>query len=1390
MTLDANDPRLTAYALGELDEADRAALAAELAAAPELADVVAEIRQAGEFVQGGLAAEPAPQLTDAQRAAIEAAAESGTPTSSDSDPLPAGLSATGSRPWWSRVSVKACLAIAATLLLLAVAVPAFRSPLEKVARLTDESASMTSGEEGRDSVDLRDLGYIGNAERGGSPSGDERGASPYYLNDDSGSAPEDGWFRDGGDKRTREFETGLDVVVSSTEGETRDPDVSAIPDEEPLLDEVEVDAAEGFDFGDQQAGGEDAADYASPPSDEPEEAAAEAPRSLRHEIGDGVRWGGWQSVDGRESEQSADGEPPAETETDRASEDTERAQGQSQTQPQTTPPPPEASSPKEAERRMEQRERLRAVVNKLNQQQGEIDEIASRIAQYEMAYRMQASGEDRAKYAEALREQRRLQAQYRELTGESLTWRRSRATPNASRLMIGEQEELPLEGLQANIQVDGFRARVLLDYYFYNDRDRQFEGNFKLRLPNEASLYFFAFGETAYEYKPSVENTDQLVQAAFFNMNEARTAGTAPEEILKLRAGSWNTPKVARIVPKEKAAHAYRETVRRRVDPALVEWSGAGIFAARVFPLAPKKLHRIVVGYDVDLTRVGDKLEYVLDLPQEVPDVVVDINLAATAGSTATVTPRVEPFVSNGRAYYNIERPVGKRIALSVDAGNTLLRGEDKELETPLFAASLVADLPADKVSSASPEAIFLVDTSLSSNPDKFNVYLKLLEATLTENRDAMNRFGVLFFNIETHWWQDGLAENTPENVAALMDYARTLSLEGATDLGAAVREAARPSWSVVDSAVPGQDGGAAALPTKRDVFLLSDGALNWGQRNLHQLSAKLSHTNSQVGALFAFNTRMTGTAGNVLAHLARETGGSVFTVVQEAEVKKVARAYRQRPWRLEGVELAGGSDLLLAGRPTSIYPGQPLTLVGRGVPADDAEVVLRLRRGEESKALRIGIDQRLASPLAARTYGQVAVGQMESLGEVTEDVSVAYARHFRVTGRTCSLLMLESEADYERFNIKPEDDAFVVKSSQASQVIGEALREAADLLANPKAAFVAWLAKLEKMPGVSFQVSPALKIAMNSLSPAAFEVPSGTLECKERGADEMPADLKEQLSHGKTDYDLVQLESQRRMREYGAGDALRMLSSLVENSPGDLPLIRDVAYSAMEWKQHDQAYHLLHRVALARPYEPQMYLAMAQSLADAGRNDLALLYYEVASSGNWDGRFRDFNHIVQVDYVHFLREVAAGKRQVAMAEFARARLDRLSDRVQLDEADVVVAVMWNTDGTDVDLHVTEPSGEVCYYGHRQTEQGATLTQDCTQGFGPELYVLKKAAAGKYLVQVKYFASDANRASTRTKVYATLYRGWGTEDEVAERKAVYLTVGKGMHEVATLGVGK
>ncbi len=139
--------------------------------------------------------------------------------------------------------------------------------------------------------------------------------------------------------------------------------------------------------------------------------------------------------------------------------------------------------------------------------------------------------------------------------------------------------------------------------------------------------------------------------------------------------------------------------------------------------------------------------------------------------------------------------------------------------------------------------------------------------------------------------------------------------------------------------------------------------------------------------------------------------------------------------------------------------------------------------------------------------------------------------------------------------------------------------------------------------------------------------------------------------------------------------------------------------------------------------------------------------------------------------------------------DFARARLATLSAQCELKKADLLVTIAWNTDGTDVDLHVTEPGGEECYYGHTRTKTGGWISRDVTAGLGPEMYVLPQAPNGTYHVRAHYFAGDANRTSARTKVYAAIYEGWGTAEERLSRKAVSLLHTRNVHDLATLVVG-
>ena len=250
--------------------------------------------------------------------------------------------------------------------------------------------------------------------------------------------------------------------------------------------------------------------------------------------------------------------------------------------------------------------------------------------------------------------------------------------------MVGDNEELPLRGMQVDVRIDGFRARVVLDLYYFNDHPRQLEGNFQLRLPEEATPYFFAFGRTVYQ-APQAQSADSM----FFKRDQIFGADTTPEKILALRHGSWEEPKVARMVAREKATYAYRETVRRRIDPALVEWAGAGVFQCRVFPLAPQSLHRVVIGYDVDLLQAGNDLELRLDLPERTPACVVDFNIAAQSEKQVSIPYPATRSADGRRLSYRLVDPQQRPLVVRLhEQATTMLVGNDGKTEN-YFAVRL-----------------------------------------------------------------------------------------------------------------------------------------------------------------------------------------------------------------------------------------------------------------------------------------------------------------------------------------------------------------------------------------------------------------------------------------------------------------------------------------------------------------------------------------------------------------------------------------------------------------------------------------------------------------------------------------------------------------------------
>ena len=64
------------------------------------------------------------------------------------------------------------------------------------------------------------------------------------------------------------------------------------------------------------------------------------------------------------------------------------------------------------------------------------------------------------------------------------------------------------------------------------------------------------------------------------------------------------------------------------------------------------------------------------------------------------------------------------------------------------------------------------------------------------------------------------------------------------------------------------------------------------------------------------------------------------------------------------------------------------------------------------------------------------------------------------------------------------------------------------------------------------------------------------------------------------------------------------------------------------------------------------------------------------------------------------------------------------NERLLADETQVVIRLSWNTDATDIDLHVFDPLGNHASYVDQLGIPGANIDVDDTDGFGPEIFTM------------------------------------------------------------------
>jgi len=255
----------------------------------------------------------------------------------------------------------------------------------------------------------------------------------------------------------------------------------------------------------------------------------------------------------------------------------------------------------------------------------------------------------------------------------------------------------------------------------------------------------------------------------------------------------------------------------------------------------------------------------------------------------------------------------------------------------------------------------------------------------------------------------------------------------------------------------------------------------------------------------------------------------------------------------------------------------------------------------------------------------------------------------------------------------------------------------------------------------------------------------------------------------------------------------VQVLSNVAELELNNPALLRVLGHRLAQEGELDLAVATFEEVLKLRGEEPQSHRDLALVLAQrAGHRQDDLRRATLKG-----GARQKIEAGIRADYARSLRllnEVAMRRwdrfeaiELIALMEanaiLPRAEAAGLTDEdIPLDPrligllaCDIRIVLTWDADMTDMDLHVTEPSGEHVFYEHASSTIGGLLSRDFTDGYGPEEYLLRKAMHGVYRIEVDYFGSDAPTMLGAVTCQVDVFTNFGRPGERRQRIAVRLT---------------
>ena len=834
------------------------------------------------------------------------------------------------------------------------------------------------------------------------------------------------------------------------------------------------------------------------------------------------------------------------------------------------------------------------------------------------------------------------------------------------------------------------------------------------------------------------------------------------------------------LVDPLKARREYAKQVRKNIDPGVAEVSRANRFSTTLYPIGegsriiqlrfsapihpelgftiPLATRRSVGRFAVEVRATAVAEAPALTLPQGVS---ADwraagsafVASASTAGMPLSGELRIAPVVPSNKGLIT-RHANGKRMFQIVDS-----------------SPSRAASAPTGK------RLRVYWDRSLSRRDDRLNDELALLGKYFEQAKPAS--VDLVIFNSSGA----RLRRAAPADVAAIL---RGVLYRGAT------------SFAVLEK---------LEAPEADQCLVFSDGVVTIDARRDFKPGCQVFAITSAADADSGYLARLTGPNGGVALQLGRQTEAEILSRLRDT-APRVVEARGEDGGTLSFATLDAGANGWL--------------VVGEA--PQEGGVILRVA------GLANGVEERRYGAVTARNErfaGAAALWAAERVALLAaEDGAhqslVSLSRRFSIASPALSFIVLEQPDDYVEAGIAPpanypkegmeayresKAESDRMKREQAEQRLAnvieaweeqkewwgtdfkpelnaKAMRKrsetdavSARAMSAPAAASAAGNEELLEVAVTGLRaslpdgsdISPSISIAMeqwdpgkpyikalDAASPAEFNRVLGREEARNGALPAFYFDVAEWL-----------------FRKKRGVEATEMLLSALDLPAANEETASMVADRLLRYGRMDRAIWLYERAYEQSDYLPQPRRTLALALAKraaiahsparpaAARADLrraVKLLNEIVITP-WEGGYDGIEMVSLMEINDLLpRLKQLGEQKIPLD----ARLHALLD------VDIRVVIDWNTGATDMDLWVDEPTGERAIFSHPRTAIGGRLSNDMTEGFGPEEYLLRRAVPGEYRISVNVYASDAINPNGTTMVTAHLLRNFGRANQQEE----------------------